>query len=66
MRTVATALLVLAAVVFVATLHRGGFLGYVIFGKDVSKGAFQTSGLLGSIVGAVLVLLVYRRVAKQP
>lgn len=38
----------------------GGFLGYVIFNKDVSKGAFQTSGLLGSIIGAVIVLLIWR------
>lgn len=39
----------------------GGFLGYVIFGHDLDNGAFQTSGLLGSVVGAVLALLVYRR-----
>lgn len=39
----------------------GGFLGYVIFGKDIAKGAFQTSGLLGSIIGAIIVLLIYRR-----
>lgn len=42
----------------------GGFLGYIIFDKDIAKGAFQTSGLLGSIVGAVLVLLVYRSFKK--
>lgn len=40
----------------------GGFLGYVIFDKDLAKGAFQTSGLLGSIIGAIIVLLIYRQV----
>lgn len=39
----------------------GGFLGYVIFDKNVANGAFQTSGLLGSIIGAIIVLLIYRR-----
>lgn len=38
----------------------GGFLGYVLFGKDFDEGALQVSGLLGSILGAVLVLLAYR------
>lgn len=42
----------------------GGFLGYVIFDKDVTKGAFQTSGLLGSIIGAIVVLLIYRQTKK--
>jgi uncharacterized membrane-anchored protein YjiN (DUF445 family) len=36
MRTVATALLVAAAVVFLATLHRGGFLGFVNAGAEAS------------------------------
>lgn len=43
----------------------GGFLGYVLFGKDLNEGAFQLSGLLGSIVGAILVLLVYRARARR-
>lgn len=38
----------------------GGFLGYVLFGKDASSGAFQTAGLIGSIIGAVIALLVLR------
>ena len=38
----------------------GGFLGYVLFGKDASQGALQPSGILGSIIGAVIALLVYR------
>lgn len=42
----------------------GGFLGYVLFGKDVTQGALQPSGIIGSIIGAVIVLLVYRRVSS--
>ena len=38
----------------------GGFLGYVLFGKDLSEGALQPSGLLGAIVGAFIVLAIYR------
>lgn len=38
----------------------GGFLGYVLFGKDLGDGAFQASGLVGSIVGAIIALLIYR------
>jgi uncharacterized membrane protein YeaQ/YmgE (transglycosylase-associated protein family) len=38
----------------------GGFLGYVIFNKDIDEGALQPSGIIGSIVGAVIVLLAWR------
>ena len=38
----------------------GGFLGYAIRGKDVENGAFQVSGIVGSVLGAILVLLIYR------
>lgn len=40
----------------------GGFLGYVLLGKDVTQGAIQPSGIIGSIIGAVIALLIYRRV----
>ena len=43
----------------------GGFLGYVIFHKDATAGALQPSGLLGSIIGAVIALLVYRSVGGR-
>jgi uncharacterized membrane protein YeaQ/YmgE (transglycosylase-associated protein family) len=43
----------------------GGFLGYVLFGSDRSSGAFQTSGLIGSIIGAIIALLVYRMVGRR-
>jgi len=42
----------------------GGFLGYVLFGRDFTEGALQPSGIIGSIVGAVLALLVYRATAR--
>ena len=40
----------------------GGFLGWALFGKDFDDGAIQTSGVVGSIVGAIIALLVYRAV----
>ena len=40
----------------------GGFLGWALFGTDLDDGAFQASGLIGSIVGAILALLVWRAV----
>jgi uncharacterized membrane protein YeaQ/YmgE (transglycosylase-associated protein family) len=43
----------------------GGFLGYVIFHKDASDGFFQPSGLIGSIIGAIIALLVYRAVSGR-
>lgn len=43
----------------------GGFLGYVLFNKDLDEGSLQASGIIGSIVGAVIVLLVYRAVARR-
>ena len=44
----------------------GGFLGYLIFHKDAQNGFFQPSGIIGSIVGAVIVLLIYTRVGQPP
>jgi uncharacterized membrane protein YeaQ/YmgE (transglycosylase-associated protein family) len=38
----------------------GGFLGYVLTHHDAGDGAFQASGVIGSIVGSVVALLVYR------
>ncbi|NNE12260.1 MAG: GlsB/YeaQ/YmgE family stress response membrane protein [Ilumatobacter sp.] len=41
----------------------GGFLGYLLFGADVDDGAVQVSGIIGSILGAIIVLLIYRAVS---
>lgn len=38
----------------------GGFIGYALFGKDFDEGALQPSGIIGSILGAIVALLVYR------
>jgi uncharacterized membrane protein YeaQ/YmgE (transglycosylase-associated protein family) len=38
----------------------GGFLGYALRGNDVEDGAFQVTGFIGSVIGAIVVLLVYR------
>lgn len=43
----------------------GGFLGYVLFRHDSGEGALQPSGLIGSVIGAVIVLLVWRRVGRH-
>lgn len=44
----------------------GGFVGYALFGADLEDGAVQASGVIGSILGAVLVLLVYRAIRRRP
>ena len=43
----------------------GGFLGWAVFGKDRSSGAIQTSGIIGSIIGAVILLLLYRAIFRR-
>jgi uncharacterized membrane protein YeaQ/YmgE (transglycosylase-associated protein family) len=43
----------------------GGFLGYVLFHKDVNEGALQPSGVIGSILGAIVVLLLWRMFARR-
>lgn len=40
----------------------GGFLGYVLFGKDSADGLLQPAGIIGSIIGAIIALLVWTRV----
>ena len=43
----------------------GGFLGYVLFGKDISEGALQPAGIIGSILGAIIALLVWRATNRR-
>jgi uncharacterized membrane protein YeaQ/YmgE (transglycosylase-associated protein family) len=43
----------------------GGFLGYVLTHHDAADGAFQASGIIGSIVGAMIALVVYRAVTAR-
>lgn len=39
----------------------GGFLGFLIFRHDLADGFFQPAGIIGSIIGAIIVLLIYVR-----
>ena len=41
----------------------GGFLGYALFGEDLDQGALQPSGIVGSLVGAVIALLIWRAIS---
>jgi uncharacterized membrane protein YeaQ/YmgE (transglycosylase-associated protein family) len=43
----------------------GGFLGYVLLGADRDDGAVQASGLIGSVIGAIILLLIYRVVQRR-
>jgi uncharacterized membrane protein YeaQ/YmgE (transglycosylase-associated protein family) len=43
----------------------GGFGAYLLFGWDDDEGFFQPSGLICSILGAILALLVWRAVRKR-
>jgi len=43
----------------------GGFLGWAIFGKDLNEGALQPSGIIGSVIGAVIALLIYNAVTHR-
>jgi uncharacterized membrane protein YeaQ/YmgE (transglycosylase-associated protein family) len=43
----------------------GGFLGYLIFHKDGHDGFFQPSGIVGSVIGAIIVLLIWIRVGGR-
>ena len=43
----------------------GGFLGWLLFGSDFDDGAIQASGLLGSIIGAVIALLAWRAIKSR-
>ena len=43
----------------------GGFIGYALMGNDRDDGAFQASGIIGSVIGAILCLLVYRAVTRR-
>ena len=37
----------------------GGLIGYALFRNDGDDGAFQASGLIGSILGAIVVLVMW-------
>ena len=43
----------------------GGFLGYLLFHQDAQNGFFQPSGIIGSIIGAIIVLLLWIRFGSK-
>lgn len=43
----------------------GGFLAWALFGWDEDEGALQPGGVVFSIIGAVVVLLVWRAVERR-
>ena len=43
----------------------GGFLGYLIFGSDPADGFLQPAGIIGSIIGAIIVLGLYVFFARR-
>ena len=43
----------------------GGFLGYLLFRNDAADGFLQPAGIIGSIIGAIIVLLIWIRVGGR-
>ena len=43
----------------------GGFLGWALFGHNKGQGALQPSGILGSIIGAIILLLILRAIRNR-
>ena len=43
----------------------GGFLGYLLFHKDADDDFLQPAGLIGSLIGAIIVLLIWIRVGGR-
>jgi uncharacterized membrane protein YeaQ/YmgE (transglycosylase-associated protein family) len=43
----------------------GGFLGYLLFHHDAQNGFFQPSGIIGSVIGAIIALLIWTRVGSR-
>lgn len=43
----------------------GGFLGYVLFSHDRQDGFIQPAGIVGSVIGAIIVLLIWTRIGDR-
>jgi uncharacterized membrane protein YeaQ/YmgE (transglycosylase-associated protein family) len=43
----------------------GGFLGRLIFGRDSGNGFVQPSSWIGSIIGAIIVLVIYLAIKRR-
>jgi uncharacterized membrane protein YeaQ/YmgE (transglycosylase-associated protein family) len=43
----------------------GGFLSFLLFQQDPTDGFFQPAGIIGSIVGAIVVLVIWVAVSGR-
>jgi len=43
----------------------GGFLGYLVFHEDASDGLLQPAGIIGSVIGAIIALLLWTRLGAR-
>lgn len=43
----------------------GGFLGYLLFHNNASGGFLQPAGIIGSVIGAIIALLIWNRVGGR-
>jgi uncharacterized membrane protein YeaQ/YmgE (transglycosylase-associated protein family) len=43
----------------------GGFLGYLLFHHNAQGGFFQPAGIIGSVIGAIIALLIWSRVGSR-
>jgi uncharacterized membrane protein YeaQ/YmgE (transglycosylase-associated protein family) len=43
----------------------GGFFGYLVFHKDASDGILQPAGIIGSVIGAAVALLIWTRLGAR-
>ena len=57
--------ILMTAVLGIVGSFVGGFLGYVMFGKDAHAGFLQPAGLIGSIIGAIIVLIIWMNVGNR-
>ena len=49
----------------IAGSFAGGFVAWALFGWDEDEGALQPGGVIFSIIGAVLILLVWRAIDRR-
>lgn len=43
----------------------GGFLAGIFFGGSLRRGIIHPTGIVGSVIGAIIVLLIYRAVTRR-
>ena len=44
----------------------GGFLGYLLFHHNSQNGFIQPAGIVGSVIGSIIVLLLWLRFGAKP